>query len=119
MLTAQGGTGNIRTAVEQVVQAERLAEDPRVAPWLVLGPLCLRESDTGRALLQTVVESLRRRSAVDGLPLLLFHLARDQATTDRWDVAELTYAEGVRLAREAGQIADLAACLAGLAGLEA
>lgn len=119
VLTARGGTEKIRAAVEKVGDAELLAEDPRVAPWLVLGPLCLRESDTGRALVQTAVESLRRRSVVGGLPLLLFHVARDQATTDRWDVAELTYAEGVRLAREAGQAADLAACLAGLAGLEA
>lgn len=119
VLTARGGTAKIRTAVEQVGDAELLAQDARVAPWLVLGPLFLREGATGDALVQTVVESLRRRSAVGGLPLLLFHLARDQATTDRWDVAALTYAEGVRLAREAAQVGDLAACLAGMAGLEA
>ncbi|MDQ3431562.1 MAG: helix-turn-helix transcriptional regulator, partial [Actinomycetota bacterium] len=98
---------------------DALLEDLRVAPWLVIGPLFLRESETGRALVQTVVESLRRRSVVAGLPFLLFHVARDQATTDRWDVAELTYSEGIHLAREAGQASDLAACLAGLAWLEA
>ncbi len=96
-----------------------LLQDARVAPWLVLGPLFLRESETGRALVQTVVDGLRQRIVVGGLPFLLFHVARDQATTDRWDLAELTYSEGVHLAREAGHTCDLAACLAGLAWLEA
>lgn len=119
VLTGRGGPGRIRRAVEQVDADGPLVEDPRVVPWLVLGPLFLRESTTGRALVQTVVASLRRRSVVGGLPYLLFHLGRDQATTDHWDVAELTYAEGIHLAREAGQATDLAACLAGLAWLEA
>jgi DNA-binding CsgD family transcriptional regulator len=119
VLTGRGGPERIRRAVQQVAPAGDLLEDLRVAPWLVIGPLFLRESETGRALVQTVVESLRRRSVVAGLPFLLFHVARDQATTDRWDVAELTYSEGIHLAREAGQASDLAACLAGLAWLEA
>ncbi len=120
VLTGHGGPDRIRRAVQQVVvPAGDLLVDPGVAPWLVIGPLFLRESGTGRDLVQTVVESLRRRSVVGGLPFLLFHVARDQATTDRWDVAELTYSEGIQLAREAGQASDLAACLAGLAWLEA
>ena len=114
-----GGPERIRRAVRHIVPTPLLVEDPGVAPWLVLGPLFLRESGTGRDLVQTVVDSLRRRSMVGGLPFLLFHIGRDQATTDRWDVAELTYTEGIHLAREAGQAADLAACLAGLAWLEA
>ncbi|MCW2621788.1 MAG: transcriptional regulator, LuxR family [Frankiales bacterium] len=119
VLTGEGGPERIRRAVERVDPASSLVEDARVAPWLVLGPLFLRESRTGRALVATVVDSVRRRSAVGGLPFLLFHLARDEATTDRWDVAELTYSEGIHLAREAGHAADLTANLAGLAWLEA
>lgn len=119
VLAGRGGPEGIRRAVAQVPADELVAADPRLAPWLVLGPLFLRESATGRDLLTTVVEGLRRRTVVGALPLLLFHLGRDQATTDRWGDAELTYTEGVDLAREAGQTADLAACLAGLAWLEA
>lgn len=119
VLTGRGGPDRIRSAVQQVVPASELLRDPGVVPWLVLGPLFLRESQTGRALVQRVVEGLRQRSIVGGLPFLLFHVARDQATTDRWGEAGLTYSEGIQLAREAGQSSDLAACLAGLAWLEA
>jgi DNA-binding CsgD family transcriptional regulator len=119
VLTGHGGPGRIRHAVREIALGQELVEDPKVAPWLVLGPLFLRESGTGRDLVQAVVDRLRWRSAVGELPFLLFHIGRDQATTDRWHDAELTYAEGIHLAREAGQAADLAACLAGMAWLEA
>jgi DNA-binding CsgD family transcriptional regulator len=119
VLTGHGGPERIRRTVRETAPTDLLVEDARLAPWLVLGPLFLRESGTGRELVQTVVDSLRRRSVVAGLPVLLFHVGRDQATTDHWKDAELTYAEGIHLAREAGQTADLAGCLAGLAWLEA
>lgn len=119
VLTGHGGPGRIRTAVRQVVAGGPLLTDPTLAPWLVLGPLFLRESTTGRDLVQTVVEDLRQRSDVGGLPFLLFHVARDQATLDRWDLAEISYTEGIALAREAEHTSDLGACLAGLAWLQA
>ena len=54
------------------------------------------------------------------LPLLLFYVSRDQATTDdRWDDAVAGYTEAVGLAREAAHATDLALSLAGLAWLEA
>jgi hypothetical protein len=46
-------------------------------------------------------------------------LARDQATTDRWAVAEATYREAIELARESGQRTELPFGLAGLAWLQA
>jgi len=49
----------------------------------------------------------------------LFHIARDEATTDQWARAEADYAEAIGLARELGQTTELAASLAGLAWLEA
>ncbi|WP_100499597.1 ATP-binding protein [Geodermatophilus chilensis] len=119
VLTGHGGPERLRRAVRQVVPGGPLLGDPSLAPWLVLGPLFLRESTTGRELVQTVVEDLRRRSDVGGLPFLLFQVARDQATRDRWDLAEVSYTEGIALAREAGHTSDLAACLAGLAWLQA
>ena len=119
VLTGRGGTERIRRAVELLSPAGSLLGDPRVAPWLVLGPLFLRESGTGRELVQTVVDDLRRRSDLGGLPFLLFQIARDQATRDEWATAVVNYTEGIELAREVGHTSDLAACLAGLAWLEA
>ena len=46
-------------------------------------------------------------------------LARDQATTDRWAVAESTYREAIELARESDQRTGLAFGLSGLAWLHA
>ncbi|MEZ0449355.1 helix-turn-helix transcriptional regulator, partial [Cellulomonas sp. ICMP 17802] len=116
VLTGRGGPELLRTGI---AQAEPFLDDPQVAPWLVVGPLYLRESAVGRDVIPTVVAHTRRRTDIGGLPLLLFYVARDQATTDRWDDAVAFYTEAVQLAREAGQSTDVAACLAGLAWVEA
>jgi DNA-binding CsgD family transcriptional regulator len=119
VLTGQGGPERIRRALRLVDPAGPLLREPRPAPCLVLGVLFLRESGTGRELVAGVVDALRERSDLGTLPLLLFLVARDAATQDRWDTAEVDYAEGIALARETGATSDLAACLAGLAWLEA
>jgi DNA-binding CsgD family transcriptional regulator len=46
-------------------------------------------------------------------------LARDQATTDQWLVAEATYQEATQLARETGQRTELALSLSGWAWVQA
>ena len=61
----------------------------------------------------------RARAAVGALPFVLNLIARDQATTDRWAVAEATYQEAIGLARESGQQTELTFGLAGLAWLQA
>ncbi|SEO47495.1 helix-turn-helix transcriptional regulator [Trujillonella endophytica] len=119
VLTGRGGADRIRRALLAATPDGALPRDPRLAPLLVLGPLFLRERATGRDVVPAVVEELRRRTDIGRLPLLLFLVARDCATTDAWAEAEVAYAEGIALAREAGQVADLAICLAGLAWLEA
>lgn len=116
ILTGHGGPDLLRSAM---AEAEEFLEDPQMAPWLVVGPLYLRESGAGRAVIPAVVAHSRRRTDIGGLPILLFYVSRDQATTDRWDDAVAGYTEGVQLAREAGQVTDVAACLAGLSWLEA
>jgi DNA-binding CsgD family transcriptional regulator len=55
---------------------------------------------------------------VGALPDVLFHVARDQATSDAWERAAANYDEGARLARETGQGGELAMALAGLACLD-
>ncbi|KQT01176.1 AAA family ATPase [Cellulomonas sp. Leaf395] len=116
ILAGQGGPDLLRAAMAEV---DAFLDDPQLAPWLVILPLYLRESTVGRDVIPTVVAHSRRRSDIGGLPLLLFYVARDQATTDRWDDAVAGYTEAIQLAREAGQATDLTACLAGLSWLEA
>ncbi|HJR38916.1 MAG TPA: LuxR C-terminal-related transcriptional regulator [Nocardioidaceae bacterium] len=119
VLAGQPGIDRIREAVEGLLALPGLVDDPRRPAWMVIGPLFLRESETGRALVRHAVEDLRNRTALGALPGLLFLTSRDDATTDRWESARTGYAEGVRLARETGQTTDLAMCLAGLTWLQA
>ena len=118
ILANEGGADQIRTAVALLTESGQLRDDQRRLPWLMLGPMFLRETDTGDEL-RRVVHEARADAAVGALPSLLFHVARDDATTNRWARAEATYDEAVRLARETGQDTELAMCLAGLAWLRA
>jgi DNA-binding CsgD family transcriptional regulator len=88
-------------------------------PWLAVGPLFLREAGTERSLLEPVLRTARAHTAVGALPFILNLLARDQATTDRWAIAEASYQEAINLARESGQRTELTFGLAGLAWLQA
>jgi len=119
LLAGRGGMEPVRRAVELLTTSEELRDDPRRLAVLVLAPLFLRESATGRELVNRAVEESRRRSAIGTLPMLLFHVARDHAATDQWSTAITEYHESIRLARETGQTTDLAASLAGLGWLEA
>jgi DNA-binding CsgD family transcriptional regulator/tetratricopeptide (TPR) repeat protein len=118
LLAGRGGMEPVRRAVELLTASDELRDDPRRMAVLVLAPLFLRESATGRDLINRAVAEGRRRSAIGTLPMLLFHLARDHAATDQWPAATSEYHESIRLAREAGQTTDLGASLAGLGWLE-
>lgn len=118
ILANEGGADQIRAAVALLTESGQLRDDQRRLPWLMLGPMFLRESDTGDEL-RRVVQDARADAAVGALPSLLFHVARDDATTNQWVRAEATYDEAVRLARETGQDTELAMCLSGLAWLRA
>jgi DNA-binding CsgD family transcriptional regulator len=118
VLAGRGGTDQIREAV-RLAPSAGLDRDRRRQIWMVLAPLFLRESGTGRALIRQAMQERRDQVAVGMLPALLFQLARDDSTTDRWADAEASYDEGIRLSREAGQTTELAICLAGLAWLSA
>ncbi len=119
VLAGRGGTDDIRAAVDHLATGPEPGDDQVRPAWTVVGPLFLRESDTGVSLVRHAVEGSRERRALMTLPNLLFHTARHDATSDRWRDAAAAYAEGVALARETGQTTDLTMCLAGLAWLEA
>ncbi|WP_088315033.1 helix-turn-helix transcriptional regulator [Kineosporia sp. R_H_3] len=96
------------------------AERADVRPaWLMYGPLFLRETGAVRGLVATALDEARGRSAISTLPGLLFTLARDGATTDRWDSAAAHYSECAALARELGHTTMLVVAVAGHACLEA
>src|SRR5207253_3167460 len=115
----EAGAVALRRAVALAEGSDELRDDPRLPPWLLMGPLWLREAEAGRALVDRVLETARAHAALGVLPHLLNQLARDQATTEQWPAAHAGYHEAIRLARETGQRTELAAALAGLAWLEA
>ncbi|MGW6280597.1 helix-turn-helix transcriptional regulator [Kribbella sp. NPDC055071] len=118
ILAGQGGTSQIRAAVA-LAPSNELDRDRRRQVWMVIAALFLRESTDGRALLQQAMVERREQLALATLPGLLFVLARDDATTDRWADAVTSYDEGIRLSRETGQTTELAMNLAGQAWLAA
>jgi DNA-binding CsgD family transcriptional regulator len=117
IVAGEPGATMIRSGVARLTRLGD-ANDARLA-WDVLGPLFLRQSDVGRDLVAHAVERRREASAIGALPHLLWHLARDDATTDRWTRAEAGYGEAVALAREFGQATELGVALAGLSWLTA
>jgi DNA-binding CsgD family transcriptional regulator len=115
----EAGAASARQAVEALQQSDELRDDPELLAWAAIGPLWLREADTGRGLIERASELARAQAAVGALPNLLHLLARDQATTDQWTAAKTSYDEAISLARETGQRVEVAASMAGLAWLEA
>ncbi|MFZ0158540.1 MAG: hypothetical protein WAL50_05870, partial [Kineosporiaceae bacterium] len=119
VLAGRSGVDLIRKGV-RLLDLTGPQERASVRPsWLMLGPLYLRESGAGRGLVRSALDEGRARSAVSSLPMLLFMIARDGATTDHWAAAEADYDEAIALARELGHATELAICLAGLSWLEA
>ncbi len=116
---AGAGTDALKEAVTLAEGSAEVRDDLRLLPWLALVPLFLRETGTGRSLLEHALQTARTHAAVGVLPFALNLIARDQATSDRWAVAEATYREAIDLARESGQQAALAFGISGLAWLQA
>ena len=116
---AAAGAEAVQEAVTLAESSADLREDLQLIPWLVLGPLFLRQTGAGRTLLDHALRTARAHAAVGALPFVLNLLARDQAATDRWAVAGATYQEAIELARESGQKTELTFGLAGLAWLQA
>ncbi|QIX26166.1 AAA family ATPase [Nocardioides sp. JQ2195] len=119
VLAGQPGIELIRSALEELAAGTWWRDDLRHPSWIVAGVLFLRESSTAHEFLETVVQEIRDRCALGMLPDLLFHTARDDATTDRWAAARAGYDEGIDLARECGLSTDRAMLLAGRAWLRA
>ena len=92
---AAAGAEALHQATELAESSAGLREDLRVIPWLAVGPLFLREAGTERSLLEHGAAHRPARTAVGALPFMLNLIARDQATTDRWAIAEASYQEAI------------------------
>ncbi len=112
------GVDAMRNAVAIAESEPELQCDARLLPWLVMGPLWLRESDAGTRLVAEA-QAARAQASVGVLPWLLNRIARHHAGTDSWRLARVEYDEAIALARESGQRTELAGGLAGLAWMEA
>ncbi|WP_216609900.1 helix-turn-helix transcriptional regulator [Cellulosimicrobium protaetiae] len=117
VLLGRDATSRLRDAVALLAEHADPLAHPAALPWIMLAPLFLRDADAG-AELRALVDEVRSRVGVGALPDVLFHVARDQATTDAWERAAANYDEAARLARETGQGGELAMALAGLAWLD-
>jgi DNA-binding CsgD family transcriptional regulator len=121
VLTGEGARGieKVRAASYQLVVGGEEPDDEFRLPLRLQGALWVRSSGPHRAAVTAAIDRMRDQAALGSLPYMLMHIARDAATTDRWDDAETAYVEGIRLSRETGQSTDLAASLSGLAVLNA
>lgn len=119
VLAGSVGVQWIRSAVQALGTDPNVLDDPYRPDWTFMGTLFLRESVAGRELIRAVVQDRRAQTAISALPSLLFHTARDDATTNRWASAMANYDESIALATETGQTTDRALSLGGLAWLQA
>jgi DNA-binding CsgD family transcriptional regulator len=118
VLDGKDGSSQLREGARLLDRENAARTGEFDSAWLALAALFLRDDGSTRRLLRAVEEA-RADTSVGALPHLLFHLARDQATTERWVAAESDYAEAASLAEELGQSTEAAIALAGLAWLEA
>ncbi len=116
---AAAGAEAIHAAIVLAERSPAIRDDLDLLPWLAVAPMFLREAGSGRSLLDHALRGARERGAVGALPFVLNLIARDQATTDDWAVAEATYREALDLAAESGQQTARVFGLAGLAWLQA
>jgi DNA-binding CsgD family transcriptional regulator len=113
-----GGADDLRAAVPLLRATPALYQDPHRLSLVMLVPLYLRDATGGGRALRDLVDAVRGQAGIGAMPAVLWHVARDQATTSAWAEAEANYAAVVRLAEETGQITEQVMALAGLSWLE-
>ena len=119
ILGGEPGVDHIRPGVAALAALGVDEGDGLQPAWGVIGPLFLREEGAGSGLISRAVEESRGASRLGTLPHLLFHLARHDWSTHQWSRAEVGYGEAITLAREFGQVTELAVNLAGMTWLHA
>ena len=119
--TFSGRTGAGAEHLHRAMEIAATVVAPEDADWQAWTALCnlwLRESGPRQALVERAAGVARSRTALGVLLYFLNYQAIDQAATDRWTEAEAGFHQVITLARETGQLTDLAAALSRLAWLE-
>ncbi|HEY3528388.1 MAG TPA: AAA family ATPase [Nocardioides sp.] len=113
-----GGADDLRAAVPLLRATPEVYQDQHRLSLVMQVPLYLRDATGGGRAVRDLVEAVRGQAGIGALPAVLWHLARDQATTSAWPEAEANYSVAARLAEETGQVTERMMALAGLAWLE-
>lgn len=113
------GPAHLHESVELFKRVPAESTDPLVLLCAGIAGTFLRESEAERDLLDRALELARGHAPTAALPAVLFLVGRDAGATDRWALARAQYEEGARVARETTQFTWLAACMSGLAWLDA
>jgi DNA-binding CsgD family transcriptional regulator len=122
VLAASGADGpaHMRQGVSLFAEVPAERMDPLLLMAAAISGIFLREAEAGRELLERALVVARETAPTGALPMLLFFLGRDAATTtERWSVARAHYEEGARLAADTTQSLWQANSVAGLAWLDA
>ncbi len=121
VLSGEGRQGSylIREALRLAETSQAVPADTRLIALAATAPLFLRDAGSGRFVMTKAIAAARDEGRIGVLSFLLFHVARDLATTADWPGGRAAYGEAIRLAREAGLTTELAASLAGVSWLEA
>ena len=81
----EAGIAHIREGVALAEQSDELAREAHMLPWLIMGPLWLREVDAGRDLMAVAIENARARVSLGVLPWLLDRVAEKPRRDRRLD----------------------------------
>ena len=121
IISGEGRQGSylIREALRVAETSHAVPADTRLIALAATAPLFLRDAGTGRFVMTKAIAAARDEGRIGVLADLLFHVARDHATTSDWPAGRAAYGEAIRLAREAGIATERRSSLAGLAWLEA
>ena len=65
------GAAFIRGAIEVLERSDELRNDPRLLAWAAMGPLWLREAQSGRHLIDRALAIARDQSVIGVLPFVL------------------------------------------------
>ena len=115
---AEGGLPLLEEALELVNARDLMRRSPRFLGWLAI-PWWLDKPEAGRRIADDVVDLARDQGAVGVLPEALTFGAMYAMFEGRWSAAYAACSEAAVLARDLGQLVQLAHCLWRLAWIEA
>jgi DNA-binding CsgD family transcriptional regulator len=121
ILAGRGDDGprHLHEAAQLFTRLPLDGSDPLLLMCAGLTGLFLRESETGRYLIERALVEARDHAPTSALPVVVFYLGRHAFATDRWALARSLYEEAIRVAHETAQKAWLVGPVSGLAWLDA